>query len=112
MFEHTVDALLRVWEHEQPCLDRSGSVHAGRRLAVATGRNDLLAQLGAAAEGLARAIERYEAPDWDRVGRRAGQPVTAWQLAAEAIHEACHHLRGCHDELAAVSDHPLDEEEA
>lgn len=111
VFEHTAEELLRVWEHEQPLLGEPGGDDAGRGLAVKRERGDLLAQLGAAAERLARVIERYEGPDWDRAGVRGDEPVSAWQLATDAIHEGSHHLRACRDELAAACAHPVDGEE-
>lgn len=111
VFEHTAEGLLRVWERERPALDGPGGDDAGRGLAVTTGRGDLLAHLGGAAERLARVVEHYDGAEWDRTGLRAGQEVTAWQLAAEAVYEASHHLRACNDELAAACGHPLDGEE-
>lgn len=111
VFEGKAERLLRVWEHEHPVLDEVG-IDAGRATAARSKPDDLLAQLSGAAERLARVIDRYDGTEWDRTGLRDGHPVTAWQLAAEAIHEASHHLRACRDELAAVCQHPIDGEEA
>lgn len=110
VFERKAQRLMRVWETERPVLDEVG-INAGRASAATGDRADLVAHLGAAAEQLASVIERYDGEEWHRTGVRAGQPVTAWQLAAEAIHEASHHLRSCRDDLAAVCAHPRDGQE-
>lgn len=52
-----------------------------------------LATLQANAEQLARAVERVEGKEWNRVGRRDGERVSALDLAREAVHEGAHHLR-------------------
>jgi len=109
VFERQAERLMRVWQQERPALDEVRS--EARPASAAAAHADLLAQLDAAAERLAKVIERFDGGDWDRAGARAGQPVTAWQLVAEAVHEASHHLRACRDELSAVSAHHVDAEE-
>ena len=108
--EHGSEVLLQVWEHERPALDEAGSADTGRSLALQADRGVLLARLSAAAERLARVIERYEGPDWARTGLRAGQPISAWELATQVVHEASHHLRACRHELAAVCTHSIESE--
>lgn len=47
---------------------------------------------------------------WDRTGVRAGSAVTAWELAAEAVHEASHHLRAGRDDLVSGCAKTLDDD--
>ncbi len=79
------DDLYRVLVEDQPILR--------------TRPSDVPAALDTAAERLALVIDRATGDDWKRTGSRAGTPVTALDIAREAVHEGAHQLR-----IAAVTD--------
>ncbi|HMC52681.1 MAG TPA: DinB family protein [Acidimicrobiales bacterium] len=49
-------------------------------------------ELAAAAERLARTLESLGPGDWDRTGRREGEPRSVVEIARRAVHEGSHHL--------------------
>ncbi len=61
------------------------------RLCDSLALDETLTALGSAGEALAERIESFDGADWGRSGTRDGEPVTALELAHEAIHEGVHH---------------------
>jgi hypothetical protein len=49
-------------------------------------------ELAAAADRLAGALESLAPGDWDRSGRREGEPRSVLDIARRAVHEGNHHL--------------------
>jgi hypothetical protein len=49
-------------------------------------------ELAAAADRLASALEALAPEDWERSGRRAGEPRSVLEMARRAVHEGSHHL--------------------
>lgn len=109
--DQAADALMQVWERERPEIAPLDP-DEGRTAAPTSGHHDVCARMSRAAERLARVLERYEGADWERAGRRAGVQVTARLLAADAVHEASHHLRACTAELTEALGEPPVEEDA
>jgi hypothetical protein len=49
-------------------------------------------ELAAATEGLAQTLTSLAPGDWDRTGRREGEPRSVLEIARRAVHEGNHHL--------------------
>lgn len=103
-FGQAADDLERIWAHDSPAL-------AGTERNLAGGPSAILAELGRASERLARAIERFESDQWGRTGLRDDQPITALEVARDAIHVGSHELRACRRGLQEACERPLDESE-
>lgn len=106
VFDRLATQLELVWAKDDPYLDALGDVPA----AVPSGSEDALCELDRATERLAEVIDRYEGDQWCRVGDRIGGPVTALQIAREAVHEGSHQLRACRRDLEKACERMLDDE--
>ena len=62
----------------------------------------VLARLGDNCARVAAEIDKTGPDDWQRVGMRRRQEVSALQLAREAVHEGAHHLRDAERVLSAA----------
>jgi len=103
-FGQAADDLERIWAHDSPPLPSTERNLAG-------GPSAIVAELGRVSERLSRAIERFESDQWRRTGRRDEQPVTALDVARDAIHVGSHELRACRRALEEACEQPLDEPE-
>lgn len=95
VFDRLATQLEHVWAKDDPYLDGIADEPA----AVSSSTDDALRELDRAAGRLAEVIDRYDAEQWSRTGRRIGGSVTALEVALEAIHEGSHQLRVCQREL-------------
>lgn len=106
VFDRLGTQLELVWAKEDPYLDALGDVPE----ATSSVTDDALGELDRAAERLSEIIGRFDADQWTRTGDRIGGPVTALQIAVEAVHEGSHELKACARDLDEVCGHALDDD--